>query len=112
MADGYNFYFATTAALVTNSYLFKTMPYNPQKEFVPVAFVVKTPFAVLVKAGSGIANLQKLIAKSKAAPGTRSLTNEGRILEPGGSIDQIAGFLRDEHQRWAEVAKEIDLLPE
>ena len=35
--DGYSFYFATTAALVTNSYLFKTMPYNPQKDFVPVA---------------------------------------------------------------------------
>ena len=31
-ADGYTFYFATTAALVTNSYLFKTMPYDPQKE--------------------------------------------------------------------------------
>ena len=76
-ADGYSFYFATTAALVTNSYLFKTLPYNPQKDFVPVAFIAKSPFAVLVKAESGIANIQELIAKSKATPGTLSLANEG-----------------------------------
>ncbi|HET9206078.1 MAG TPA: tripartite tricarboxylate transporter substrate-binding protein, partial [Burkholderiaceae bacterium] len=35
-ADGYHFYFATTAALVTNPLLFKTLPYDPQKDFVPV----------------------------------------------------------------------------
>ncbi len=76
-ADGYSFYFATTAALVTNSYLFKTMAYNPQKDFAPVAFVAKSPFAVLVKAESGIASIQDLIAKSKATPGVVSLANEG-----------------------------------
>lgn len=76
-ADGYTFYFATTAALVTNSYLFKTMPYNPQKDFAPVAFIAKSPFAVLVKAESGMTSIQDLIAKSRAAPGTVSLANEG-----------------------------------
>lgn len=76
-ADGYTFYFATTAALVTNSYLFKTMPYDPQKDFVPVAFVAKSPFAVLVKSESPIASMQDLIARSKAKPGTLSLANEG-----------------------------------
>lgn len=76
-ADGYTFYFATTAALVTNSYLFKSMPYDPQKDFVPVAFVAKSPFAVLVKAESPITSIQDLIARSKAKPGTLSLANEG-----------------------------------
>jgi len=28
-ADGYNFYLATTAALVSNRYLFKALPYDP-----------------------------------------------------------------------------------
>ncbi len=75
--DGYTFYFTTTAALVTNSYLFKTMPYNPQKDFAPVAFVAKSPFAVLVKADSGITSMQDLIAKSRLAAGKLSLANEG-----------------------------------
>ena len=75
--DGYTFYFATTAALVTNSYLFKTMSYDPLKDFVPVAFVAKSPFAVLVKADSPITSMQDLIARSKAKPGTLSVANEG-----------------------------------
>jgi tripartite-type tricarboxylate transporter receptor subunit TctC len=76
-ADGYTFYFATTAALVTNKYLFKTLPYDPQKDFEPVAFVAKSPFAVLVRSESPITSMQELIARSKAAPGKLSLANEG-----------------------------------
>ena len=75
--DGYTFYFATTAALVTNAYLFKSMPYDPQKDFVPVAFIGKSPFALLVKAESPIMSIQDLIARSKAAPDTVSIGNEG-----------------------------------
>jgi len=75
--DGSNFYFATTAALVTNRFLFKTMPYEPQKDFTSVAFVANSPFAVLVKADSPISSIQDLLAKSKASPGKISLANEG-----------------------------------
>jgi tripartite-type tricarboxylate transporter receptor subunit TctC len=76
-ADGYTMYFATTAALVTNSFLFKTLPYDPQKDFVPVAFIASSPFAVLVRAESPIISIQDLVARSKAAPGKLSLGNEG-----------------------------------
>lgn len=76
-ADGYTFYFATTAALVTNSYLFKTMPYDPQKDFTPVAFVGKSPFAVLVKAESPITSIQDLISRSKTKAGQIAIANEG-----------------------------------
>lgn len=76
-ADGYSYYFATTAALVTNKYLFKTMPYDPAKDFVPVAFIAKSPFAVVVKAESPITSMQDLVARSKAEPGKISLANEG-----------------------------------
>ena len=48
-ADGSTFYFATTAALVTNPLLFKTLPYDPAKDFVPVAFIARSPFALLVR---------------------------------------------------------------
>jgi tripartite-type tricarboxylate transporter receptor subunit TctC len=77
VADGNTFYFATTAALVTNAYLFKSMPYDPQKDFVPVAFVGKSPFAVLVRAESPVQNLQDLLNRVKANPGKVSLGNEG-----------------------------------
>ena len=76
-ADGFNFYFATTAALVTNPLLFKTLPYDPAKDFVPVAFIARSPFAVLVRTESPIASFDDLVARSKAAPGSLSLGNEG-----------------------------------
>jgi tripartite-type tricarboxylate transporter receptor subunit TctC len=76
-ADGYTFYFATTAALITNSFLFKTLPYDPQKDFVPVAFIAISPFAVLVRAESPITSMQDLIARSRATPGKVAMGNEG-----------------------------------
>lgn len=76
-ADGYTFYFATTAALVTNVYLFKQLPYDPQKDFVPVAFVARSPFAVLVRAESPVRTIEDLVAQSKAATGKFSVGNEG-----------------------------------
>ena len=75
--DGSNFYFATTAALVTNPLLFKSLRYDTAKDFVPVAFIARSPFALLVKADANIANLDDLIAKSKASAGKLSLGNEG-----------------------------------
>ena len=76
-ADGYTFYFATTAALVTNPLLFKNLPYDLVKDFVPVVFVARSPFAVLVKAESSVQSLDDLVARSKAAPGKFTLGNEG-----------------------------------
>ena len=75
--DGYTFYFATTAALITNTLLFKQWAYDVQKDFVPVAFIARSPFAILVDANSPIQSIDDLIAKSKASNGQFSLGNEG-----------------------------------
>jgi tripartite-type tricarboxylate transporter receptor subunit TctC len=76
-ADGSTFYFATTAALVTNAYLFKSLPYDPQKDFVPVAFVARSPFGLLVEASSPLHSLQAFVDKARAEPGRFTLGNEG-----------------------------------
>lgn len=76
-ADGYTFYFATTAALVTNTFLFKQLPYDPKKDFVPVSFIARSPFGILVRADSPLRTVEDLIARSQASPGTFSLGNEG-----------------------------------
>src|SRR6185295_1461977 len=34
--DGYTYFYATTAALVINSFTFKSLPYDPRRDFVPV----------------------------------------------------------------------------
>ena len=75
--DGYTFYFATTAALVTNSYLFKQLSYDPQKDFVPVSFVARSPFAILVRSDSPVQTVDEMVLKSRAAGGKYSIANEG-----------------------------------
>ena len=76
-ADGSTFYFATTAALVTNPLLFKTLPNDPQKDFVPVAFIARSAFALLVEANSPVKSIDDLVTRSKAAAGQFKLGNEG-----------------------------------
>src|SRR5690348_15029377 len=49
--DGYNFFCATAATLVSNPHTFKSLPYEPARDFVPVAMIAKGPFFVLVNPG-------------------------------------------------------------
>ena len=76
-ADGYTFYFATAAALVMNSYLFKNLPYDPRKDFVPVGMVGTVPFTISVNASSKFQSLADLVAYAKANPGKLAIANEG-----------------------------------
>jgi tripartite-type tricarboxylate transporter receptor subunit TctC len=76
-ADGYNFYFTTTAALVTNAYLFKTLAYDPRKDFTPVGMVGKVPFALTVNNALPVRTLQEFIAYAKANPSKVAVANEG-----------------------------------
>src|SRR5262245_50852667 len=75
--DGYTFFFATAAALVTNPYTFKTLPYDPQKDFVVMAKVVEGPFVVLAHPGVAARTLPELVALAKAEPGKLSFATDG-----------------------------------
>ncbi len=75
--DGYTYLFATAAALVTNPYTFKSLPYDAEKDFVPVAMMVNTPFFVLVHPDVPAKTLPELIALEKAKPGTLTVATDG-----------------------------------
>jgi tripartite-type tricarboxylate transporter receptor subunit TctC len=75
--DGYTFFFATAAPLVTNPYTFKSLPYDPVKDFVPVAMIGKAPFMVLVHPSVPARTLAELIALDKAQPGKLSFASDG-----------------------------------
>ena len=76
-ADGYNFFFATTAAMVMNPFTFKSLPYDPVKDFIPVAMLAKSPFVLAAHPGVPARTLAELIALDKAQPGKLALANEG-----------------------------------
>ena len=75
--DGYTFLFATSAALVTNPYTFKKLPYDPMKDFTPVAMVARSNHVLLVNPEVKARTLAELIALEKAAPGSLSMAVDG-----------------------------------
>lgn len=75
-ADGYN-YFMATGGILLNVHTFKTLPYDPDKDFVPVAFLGKAPFILAVNPTLPANNLPELIAYLKANPGKLSVASEG-----------------------------------
>lgn len=76
-ADGYTYFFATTAAIVTNPLTFKALPYDPAKDFVPVAMIAKSPMVIAVNPAVAAKTLAELVALDKAQPGKLAAANEG-----------------------------------
>jgi tripartite-type tricarboxylate transporter receptor subunit TctC len=86
--DGYNYFFATTAPLVINPYTFKSLPYDPARDFVPVAMIGSAPFVIAVPSAFPARSLPELLALARSQPGKIAVANQGpRSL--GGMIGQI-----------------------
>jgi len=76
-ADGYTYYYATTAAIVTNPLTFKSLPYDPEKDFAPVAMIAKSPMVIAVNPSVPARTLAELVALDRARPGKLAAANEG-----------------------------------
>ena len=75
--DGYTLFFATAAALVSNPHTYKTLPYDPVKDFVAVSMVAKNPFLILANPSVPANNLSELVAYDKANPGKLTFATDG-----------------------------------
>ncbi len=67
--DGYTLLFSSNSAISSNVALLKKIPYDPNKDFTPVAGVGETALVLLVKTSSPVKNLQELVAYVKQRPG-------------------------------------------
>jgi len=75
--DGYTFFFATSAALVTNPYMVKSLSYDPVKDFVPVALVTRSHQVIVVHPDVAAKTLSELIALDKKDPGKVTMSVDG-----------------------------------
>ena len=76
-ADGYSYFFATTAAVVTNPLTFRALPYDPQRDFAPVAMIAKSPMVIAVNNEVPAKTLAELVALDHSQPGRLAAANEG-----------------------------------
>lgn len=82
--DGYTLVYALTAQFVINPNLYPKIPYNPVKDYAPIALMVSQPYILLAHPSVPAANMKELIAYAKAQPG--KLTNSAAGLGSTGYL--------------------------
>ena len=70
--DGHELLVVSNAHVAINPALYKKLPYDPQKDFVPVAMFYRTPFFLIVSTSGPFTSVPALIAAAKAKPDTIS----------------------------------------
>ncbi len=64
--DGYTLLLGSSAQFAVNVSLFKSLPYDPVKDFVPLALAAATPFVLVTNNDVPAKNLTEFIAYAKA----------------------------------------------
>jgi len=67
-ADGYTFLQGTSASFATNPHLMKALPYDPLKDFVPVALISRPGFTIAVNSKLPVRTIPELVAYAKSRP--------------------------------------------
>lgn len=82
--DGYTLFFTSNTTQAANPSLFVKLPYDPVKDFVPVASLATAANLLVVNPSLGIASVKELIQLAKAQPGKLSFAH-------GSSLSRING---------------------
>src|SRR5204862_1827738 len=70
--DGYNICILPNEVLTLNEFTFKSIPYNPEKDFDPITNCFINTQVLVVSSALGVNTLDELAALSRAKPGTLS----------------------------------------
>lgn len=95
-ADGYTIGMGTIGTQSINQFLYKDMPFDPERDFTPLALVLSTPNVIAVRADSDIKSLKDLIAKAKGGAGKGvSYASPGigsSVHLTGAYLEKLAGM--------------------
>jgi tripartite-type tricarboxylate transporter receptor subunit TctC len=75
--DGYTLLMATSTTLAINKTLYKKLPYDPVKDFTPIALVAGVPFALIVNPTLPAKTLPEFIDYAKSKPGELAYGSAG-----------------------------------
>ena len=86
--DGYTLAFASVTSLAINVSAHKNLPYDPVRDFAPVALCFTTPLYLAVHPSIPAKSVRELIALAKSRPGKLTFASGGN-----GSTNHLAGEL-------------------
>jgi tripartite-type tricarboxylate transporter receptor subunit TctC len=75
--DGYTLLLCSMGGLVTNQFLYKRLPFDPQKDFAPISQLATAGQVLVVFPGVQAKTVQELIALAKSSPGKLNVGSGG-----------------------------------
>src|SRR5262245_61167259 len=67
--DGYTLLVGSPGTMAINPFLFAKLPYDAEKDFVPVTLLVSLPQVMVVNPALPVKSLEELVAYARANPG-------------------------------------------
>ena len=75
--DGYTIAMTSDTPMTVNPWIYKNIPYDPMRDFIPVISTIRLPSMLAVHPSVPVHNVAELIALAKAKPGTISYASAG-----------------------------------
>ena len=93
-ADGYNMLLSTSGTMIVNTFVYSKMPFDPIKDFEPIAHVATVPLVLIVNPAAKFRSVKDIVAAARAAPGTVSFGSLGN-----GSTQNVSSAIIKKAER-------------
>lgn len=91
--DGLTLFLTTNTTQAANPFLYKQLPYDPIKDFVPIGRIANTPALLVAHPALPANSLSELLALAKSKPGKLSYASgSAGTLVPGAMLTFEAGI--------------------
>jgi tripartite-type tricarboxylate transporter receptor subunit TctC len=88
--DGHTLYLADTATLAVNPLLHATLPYDPQRDLVPLSLLFRATFVLWTGGAHRLGSIAELLAAARAEPGRVSYASLGHGHASHVAIESFA----------------------
>ncbi|MBO9355888.1 tripartite tricarboxylate transporter substrate binding protein [Bordetella petrii] len=117
-ADGYTVLITTSSTQVLNVHLYKKLPYDPVKDFIPVRTLGQSPMGMSVNADSPFHSVSDFLKAAHAEPGKLTFGSATSVTRLAGEmLQQLAGikllnvpYKSNAASANALIAKEVDTI--
>ncbi len=92
--DGYTIMFSAAGAMVITPHLTSKLPYEPLRDFAPIALGATAPMILIVPANGTARSVAELIAQAKAQPGRLNYATAGIGTPPHLGVELLKSMVQ------------------
>lgn len=80
--DGYTLMLTINGTITSNRFIYKSLPYDPDKSFMPISLLVQSGQLILVSSQVKANSMKELVEQIRSHPTTMSYASYGRGTQP------------------------------